>query len=630
MLKSILLRVTLMALAVSFMLVGVVTALFPRPIVDLLNLEQVNVILLGMWGAMLVLLGVGAFLANRDPIRHILWLRLTIGFLFGIAVYAGLVYSGGGISRDTAILLAVIGIVPGALLLILFPRSPRLVSTRVRSPDGVLFTDADDGGLFVRRRSGTFNPYVIRLPREPAMPDMHHRLHPNPATNPSRVMVVGGGAREHAITVKLRESAGLEELFVAPGNGGTASIAENLPISATDTEAIVQAARERNVELVIIGPEAPLALGLGNAVRDAGILCLGPTQEAARIEWSKSFAKQVMDDAGVPTAAWTHFDDYSQAAEYIRAHPAPHVIKADGLAAGKGVAVCETEQDAVTFLHHVMRLRDFGESGDSVVIEEALSGVELSVFAFCDGEQMVLVPPACDYKRVFDNDEGSNTGGMGSYSPPEFVTDKLMADIRDTIIRPVLRRMVELGVPYSGILYAGLILTDDGPKVIEFNSRMGDPEAQVVLPRITSDFLQLAAATAAGKLEEVYLEWTPQPAVGIAIASEGYPGDYPTGLEITGLNTLDYDAIAFHAGTRLAPSPSVRPEPVEGQLSQKLVTAGGRVLTVTALGDTMEQARDKAYTNAARVQFQGAHYRKDIALRAVTPAHPKPVEGPSP
>ena len=605
MLKTILLRVTLMALAVLFIITGLVSALFPRPIAELLGLEQVNVILLGLFGVMLALLGVGAFLANRNPIRHILWLRLMIGFLFAIAAYAGLVYWGGGISGSTAIVLAVGGIVPGALLLILFPRSPRFVSTRVRSPDGVLFTDADDGGLFVRQRGGNFNPYVIRLPREPAMPDTHHRLHPNPVNNPSRVMVVGGGAREHAIAVKLRQSNGLEELYMAPGNGGTASIAENLDISASDVEAIVQTALERKVELVIIGPEAPLAAGLGDAVRDAGILCLGPTRDAARLEWSKSFAKQVMDDAGVPTAAWRQYDDYSQAAEYVRAHPAPHVIKADGLAAGKGVAVCETEQDAVTFLHHLMRLRDFGESGDRVIIEDALSGVELSVFAFCDGEQMVLVPPACDYKRIYDGDTGPNTGGMGSYSPPEFVTDKLMADIRDTIIRPVLRRMVEIGAPYSGILYAGLMLTDDGPKVIEFNSRMGDPEAQVVLPRITSDFLQLAAATAAGKLADVHLEWTPQPAVAVAIASEGYPGDYPTGLEITGLNTLDYDVPIFHAGTRLDPA------------TGKLETAGGRVLTVTALGDTMEQAREKAYANAARVQFKGAHYRKDIALRAI-------------
>ncbi len=604
MLRTILLRLTLLVLGVASIIIGVVSALFPRPILELLGLEQVNVILLGLCGVMLAVLGVGSFLAQRNPLRHILWLRLLIIFLFGIAVYAGLVYWGGGISRDTAIILAALVIVPGVLLLILFPRAPRFASIRVRSPDGVLFTDVDNGGLFVRRRGGAFNPYIIRLPREPAMPDTHHRSHPAPVSNPSRVMVVGSGAREHAIAVKLRQSAGLEELYVAPGNGGTALIAENLPIPASDVDAIVQAARERNVELVIIGPEDPLARGLGDALRDAGILCLGPTREAARLEWSKSFAKQVMDDAGVPTAAWIRFDDYSLAAEYVRAHPAPLVVKADGLAAGKGVAVCETQQEALTFLHHVMRLRDFGEAGATVIIEEALSGVELSVFAFCDGEQMLLVPPASDYKRIFDGDNGPNTGGMGSYSPPEFVTDKLMADIRDTIIQPVLRRMVEIGAPYSGILYAGLMLTDDGPKVIEFNSRMGDPEAQVVLPRITSDFLQLATATAAGRLDDAHLAWTPQPAVGVAIASEGYPGDYPVGREITGLGFLDLDAMAFHAGTRIDPA------------TGKLLTAGGRVLTVTALGDTIAQAREKAYTNVDRVQFEGAHYRKDIALRA--------------
>ena len=604
MLRSTLLRLTLLVLGVASIIIGVVSALFPRPILELLGLEQVNVILLGLCGVMLAVLGVGSFLAQRNPLRHILWLRLLIIFLFGIAVYAGLVYWGGGISRDTAIVLAAAAIVPGVLLLILFPRAPRFASIRVRSPDGILYTDVDNGGLFVRRRGGAFNPYIIRLPREPAMPDTHHRAHPAPVSNPSRVMVVGSGAREHAIAVKLRQSAGLEDLYVAPGNGGTASIAENLSIPASDVDAIVQAARERNVELVIIGPEDPLARGLGNALRDAGILCLGPTREAARLEWSKAFAKQVMDDAGVPTAAWTQFDDYSLAAEYVRAHPAPLVIKADGLAAGKGVAVCETQQEALTFLHHVMRLRDFGEAGATVIIEEALSGVELSVFAFCDGEQMLLVPPASDYKRIFDGDNGPNTGGMGSYSPPEFVTDKLMADIRDTIIQPVLRRMVEIGAPYSGILYAGLMLTDDGPKVIEFNSRMGDPEAQVVLPRITSDFLELATATAAGRLNDAHLAWTPQPAVGVAIASEGYPGDYPVGREITGLGFLDLDAMAFHAGTRIDPA------------TGKLLTAGGRVLTVTALGDTIAQAREKAYTNVERVQFEGAHYRKDIALRA--------------
>ena len=605
MLRTILLRLTLIVLGSAAIIVGIGSALFPRPILELLNLEQVNVILLGLWGVMLALLGVGTFIANRNPIRHLLWLRLMIVFLFGIAAYAGLVFWGGGIERDTAIALVVIGVVPALLLLILFPRSPRLVSTRVRSPDGLLFTDPDDGGLFVRQRGGRFNPYVIRLPREPVLQPTQRRVATMPIENPSRVMVVGGGAREHTMAVKLLQSRGLEKLYMAPGNGGTAAIAENIPVAASDVEGIVKAALEREVELVIIGPEEPLFRGLGDAIREAGILCLGPSREAARLEWSKSFAKQLMDDAGVPTAAWIQFSDYSQAAEYVRAHPMPLVIKADGLAAGKGVAVCDTEQEALTFLHHVMRLRDFGEAGDSVVIEEALSGPELSVFAFCDGEQMLLMPPASDYKRIHDGDIGPNTGGMGSYSPPEFVNDRLMADIRDTIIKPVLRRMVEIGAPFSGILYTGLMVTQDGPKVIEFNSRMGDPEAQVVLSRITSDFLQLATATAAGRLADAPLTWTERRAVGVVVASEGYPGDYPTGLEITGLNTLDYDVMTFHAGTRLDPA------------TGKLLTAGGRVLTVTALGETMAGAREKAYANAERVTFKGAQYRTDIALRAV-------------
>ena len=605
MLKSILLRLTLTVLGGAAIIVGVVTALFPRPILELLGLEQVNVILLGLLGVMLAILGVGTFIANRNPIRHILWLRLLIILLLALGAYVGLVYWAGRIERDAALVLVGIALAFALLLYVVFPRAPRLVSTRVRSPDGVLHTDPDNGGLFVRRSGNQFNPYVIRLPREPvAQPT---RPTPTLVENPTRVMIVGGGAREHAIAVKLRESAGLEELYMAPGNGGTASIAENLPIPAIDTEAIVAAALERNVELVIIGPEAPLAAGLGNAVRDAGILCLGPTQEAARLEWSKSFAKQVMDDAGVPTAAWTQFDDYSQAAEYVRTHPTPLVIKADGLAAGKGVAVCGTEQEALTFLHHVMRMRDFGEAGDTVIIEEALSGPEFSVFALCDGEQMLLLPPACDYKRIYDDDEGPNTGGMGSYSPPEFVTDRLMGDVRDTIILPVLRRMAELGAPYSGILYVGLMLTGDGPRVIEFNSRIGDPEAQVVLPRLTSDFLRLATATAAGKLEEASLTWTERPAVGVCLTPGGYPGDHPVGREITGLGFLDLDAMVFHAGTRIDPA------------SGKTVTAGGRVMTVTALGDTMAEARDKAYANVERIRFDGAQYRRDIALRAVTP-----------
>ena len=605
MIRLILLRVLLIMTGCLAIVVGVVMALFPRPLADLLGLPPVNVILLGLVGVMLIILGVGTLIANRDPIRHILWLRLLVLLLVALAGYGWLVFLGGGISRDGALAVTAITVVPALLVLILSPAAPRFVSTRVRSPDGMLYTDADNGGLFVHQTGNTFNPYVIRLAREPAMPVTTHRRHPRTAENPTRVMIVGGGAREHAIAVKLRESDTLEALFAAPGNGGTTLIAENLPIAASDVDAIVEAARQRDIELVIIGPEDPLARGLSDALRNEGILCLGPSREAAQLEWSKAFAKQVMDDAGVPTAEWSQFTDYSLAAEFVRTHPLPLVIKADGLAAGKGVAVCSTEEEALSFLHHIMRLGDFGGAGNTVIIEECLTGVELSVFALCDGEQMLMLPPASDYKRIHDGDEGPNTGGMGSYSPPEFVTDKLLADIRDTVFRPVLHRMVELEAPYNGILYAGLMLTDDGPKVIEFNSRMGDPEAQVVIPRITSDFLQLAAATARGKLDEAALSWTDRPAVGVVVASEGYPGDYPVGREISANGIPDAGVRIFHAGT------------TREKESGKLFTSGGRVLTVTALGDTMEEARSKAYANIERASFEGAQYRTDIAQRAV-------------
>ena len=607
MLRTALLRLVMGAFGLAAMAIGGVSALFPGPITELFGLSGASIVFIGLCGALLTALGLGSLLAARNPVRHLLWLKILIGFLIGIALYAGLLYRGGVIEPGPALLLVGLGGVFAALLFVLFPRAPRLVSVRVRSPDGVLFTDPDQGGLFIGRRDGGFNPYVIRLPR-PAEPAPRQPPAPLPIPDSaSRVMIVGSGAREHAIAVKLRMSAGLDALYTAPGNGGTALIAVNLPIPVNDVEGIVRAAQEREVGLVIVGPEEPLAHGLGDALREAGILCLGPTKAAARLEWSKAFAKQVMDEAGVATARWARFTDYALAAEHVRARPMPLVIKADGLAAGKGVAVCSTEKEALTFLHHVMRLRDFGDAGDSVIIEEALSGRELSAFAFCHDEQILVMAPACDYKRIHDGDIGPNTGGMGSYSPPEFADDRLLTVIQDTVFRPVLRHMSRIGAPYSGILYAGLMLTDDGLKVLEFNCRMGDPEAQVVLPRITSDFLQLATATAAGAVDSLSLTWTERPGVAVVLASGGYPDtDYARGLEITGLSELDPDVMAFHAGTRLDPATGA------------LLTSGGRVMTITALGDTMAEARAKAYTNAERVSFTDVQFRKDIALRAVS------------
>ena len=606
--RRILLRLSMTAFGVIAMAAGGIAALFPRAIADLTDLADANIVVIGFMGALLAFLGLGAFLASRNPIRHLLWLRLIILYLLGVLVFLLLQYWSGAISQTMLIAGAAFCGVFAFLYIILFPRSPRLVSTRVRTPDGLLYTDPDEGGLFVRRATGLFSPYIIRLSRPPVVEaevpeqaagaDEQSQL-------PSRIMVVGSGAREHAIAIQLNASPHLEKLWVAPGNGGTEFIAENLPIPVNEVSRLVQAAKDREVDLVVIGPEEPLALGLADALNQAGIMCLGPSRAAARLESSKTFAKEVMAVAGVQTAAWARFTDYVVASEYIRLHGLPLVIKADGLTGGKGVAVCHTEAQALSFLHHVMRMGDFGEAGQAVIIEEALEGVELSAFAFCNGEQILPMAPACDYKRIYDDDAGPNTGGMGSYSPPEFADAEMLDRIRSDVFEPVLRRMAEIGSPYTGILYAGLMLTKDGLRVLEFNCRMGDPEAQVVLPRITSDFLALAYATAAGALDQAELTWTDNPGVGVVLASEGYPGSYPLGLEITGLDQLDPDVFAFHAGTKI--------DHATGQL----VTAGGRVLTIAAMGETMADAREKAYANAERVTFGGVHYRRDIARRAV-------------
>ena len=606
MVRTILLRLSMTVFGVIAMAAGVIATLFPRAIVDLTDQADINVVVIGFLGTLLAFLGLGSFLANRNPIRHLLWLRLITLYLLVALAFLLLQYWSGTISQTLLIAGATFCSVFAFLFIVLFPRSPRLVSTRVRTPDGLLYTDPDDGGLFVRRAKGMISPYVIRLSRPPAVDAVAKK--PTPASAawlPSRVLVVGSGSREHAIAIQLKASPHLEKLWVAPGNGGTEFIAENLPIQANDVPRLVQAARDRDVDFVIIGPEEPLSLGLADALHDAGILCLGPSQAAARLESSKTFAKEVMDRAGVATASWARFTDYAIATEYIRLHNLPLVIKADGLAAGKGVAVCHTEAAAMSFLHHAMRMGDFGEAGNAVIIEEALVGRELSAFAFCNGEQILPIAPACDYKRIRDGDEGPNTGGMGSYSPPEFADAEMLDRIRTDVFEPILRHMVEIGAPYSGILYAGLMLTEDGLRVLEFNCRMGDPEAQVVLPRITSDFLALAYATATGTLDEAELTWTDKPSVGVVLASEGYPGNYPLGLEITGLDQLDPDVFAFHAGTK-----------VDHDTGQ-LVTAGGRVLTIAAVGETMADAREKAYANAERVSFKGVQYRRDIALRTI-------------
>lgn len=416
-----------------------------------------------------------------------------------------------------------------------------------------------------------------------------------------KVLVVGNGAREHAIAWKIAQSPRLGELFVAPGNAGTADLAENVPIKADDVSGLLEFAKRGRIDLTVVGPEAPLELGIADRFEEAGLLIFGPTKAAARIETSKSFAKDLMERHGVPTGRAALFEDYDEAVRYVEAGSVPVVIKADGLAAGKGVVVAETHRTAVASLRERMVDREFGASGDKVLVEKYLQGPEVSVFAFVDGPQVSSLVAACDYQRIGDGDVGPNTGGMGAYSPPlPSLWDAEMEErVMTEVMAPVAKALADEGSPYRGVLYAGLMITEDGPKVIEFNCRHGDPEAQVVLRRLKSDLLEAMTATAEGRLEDVRLEWDARSSVGVVIASGGYPQSYETGYPVDGLDRLDDGVVAFYAGTAVSDG---RP-----------VTDGGRVLTVTSLADTLEDARRIAYSNAERVEFDGAYYRTDIA-----------------
>jgi phosphoribosylamine--glycine ligase len=419
-----------------------------------------------------------------------------------------------------------------------------------------------------------------------------------------RVLVVGGGGREHAIAWKLSQSPRVTELLAAPGNAGTAQIAENVAVSAEDVDTLLRLAQERAVDLTVVGPEVSLAAGIADRFAEAGLLLFGPTQAAARIETSKAFAKDLMLRHGVPTANAAVFDDYDDARRYVEGTPAPVVIKADGLAAGKGVVVARTKEDALEALRLQMVERQFGAAGDRVLVEECLEGEEISVFAFVDGRNVSSLVAACDYKRQGDGDSGPNTGGVGAYSPPpsHLWNDDIDREVRDRIIEPVVRALSEEGAPYVGALYAGLMHTGTGPQVIEFNCRLGDPETQVLLPRLKTDLADVMIAAARGDLSDVELAWDPRPCVGVVLSSGGYPGAYETGFEIDGLDVEQADTVLFHAGTRL-----------DGA-SGRVVTDGGRVLMAVGLAPTLGEARKVAYDRAAAVGFEQAFWRTDIAL----------------
>lgn len=414
-----------------------------------------------------------------------------------------------------------------------------------------------------------------------------------------RVLLIGSGGREHALGWKLAQSPGLTELCSLPGNPGLAELGPIVEgIGADDVGAVAAFVVAHGADLVVVGPEAPLAAGLIDALARTGVAAFGPTRAAARLESSKSFAKGVMGRAGVLTASWSAFTDPVAASQYLHQRPGPYVVKADGLAAGKGVLVTDSREDAEQWARRCLA-GDFGKAGTTVVIEDYLEGPELSVFAVCAGTAAVALAPARDYKRLGDGDRGPNTGGMGSYSPVALPTG-LVDSVMSKVVRPVLQQMSDEGSPYSGFLYVGLALTAEGPQVIEFNCRMGDPEAQVIMPRLDSDLLALLAAAAQGVVADSKLEWSPEAAVNVVLAAPGYPDAPRLDDEVSGLGTPDsVRTLVFHAGTR--------------RQGKKIHTAGGRVLSVVGKGADLAAARRNAYEAVGQIRFRGRQYRTDIA-----------------
>ncbi|OXM83330.1 phosphoribosylamine--glycine ligase [Paenibacillus rigui] len=417
-----------------------------------------------------------------------------------------------------------------------------------------------------------------------------------------RILVVGGGGREHAICWALKKSPKVQQLYCAPGNGGIAEVAECVPIQVNQFAEIAEFALDNAIDLVVIGPDDPLSEGIVDHLEAKQIPVFGPRQNAAILESSKVFSKDLFKKYHIPTAAYESFDNYEAALTYLRSQQIPIVIKADGLAAGKGVVVAQSMEEAEKALHDIMVSRIFGDSGNQVVIEEFLSGQEMSILSFVDGHVVKPMVPAQDHKAVFDNDKGPNTGGMGTYTPLPHIPQSVIDEAIETIIKPTAAAMVSEGRPFRGVLFAGLMITPQGPKTIEFNARFGDPETQVVLPRLKTDLLDIFLAAVNGHLEQMDIQWSDEAAVCVILASEGYPGSYPKGLPIEGLNEVQ-SSIVFHAGTALK----------DGQV----VTNGGRVLGVTALGKDIAEAREKAYADADRIRFQGKHYRTDIAKKAL-------------
>ena len=415
-----------------------------------------------------------------------------------------------------------------------------------------------------------------------------------------KVLVVGGGGREHAICHALSKSAKVDKIWCAPGNGGIASIAECVDITATDIEKMVAFAKENKPDLVMVAPDDPLALGMVDALEDAGIHAFGPHKNAAIIEGSKSFAKDLMHKYNIPTANYAVFEESSKAIEYIKEQGAPIVVKADGLALGKGVTVAMTEEDAINAVKDAMDGGAFGSAGARVVIEEFLTGPEVSVLAFTDGKTIKTMPSAQDHKRAYDHDKGPNTGGMGAFSPSRMYTDEIAKTCMDTIFRPTIDAMAKEGRTFKGVIYFGLMLTPKGPKVIEYNARFGDPETQAVLSRLETDIFDIFNAVIDGTLENIDIKWSDNAACCVCMASGGYPAKYEKGKVITGLDDVT-DSMVYHAGTKLS--------------NGVMVTNGGRVLGVTANAKTLDEAIKKAYADVKKIHFDGVHFRTDIGVK---------------
>jgi phosphoribosylamine--glycine ligase len=420
-----------------------------------------------------------------------------------------------------------------------------------------------------------------------------------------KVLVVGGGGREHALTWKISKSPRVEKIYCAPGNGGISELAECIPVKATDVEGMLAAAIERKVYLVVVAPDDPLAAGMVDAFEKAGIRAFGPRKSAAVLESSKVFSKNLMRKYGIPTADYETFHDSEIAIEYLRHQEFPIVIKADGLALGKGVIIAQGFDQAQEAVNNIMTDKVFGASGNKIVIEEYLTGPEVTVLAFTDGKTIVPMASSQDHKRAFDGDKGLNTGGMGAYSPVGAYDDKMAGICMDKIFKPTVEAMNKEGRPFKGVIYFGLILTADGPKVLEYNARFGDPETQVILPKLKTDIIEIFDAVIDERLDQLEIEWDDRPAVCVVIASGGYPERYNTGYEIRGIDAAEKrGALVFHAGTRLSGT-NQDGKPI-------FSTSGGRVLGVTATGDSLKQAIDKAYEGVKMISFKDMHYRTDI------------------